>query len=184
MIHSQICKLKKIKEVKKIPKSNNRNDMHRRSGIPRWLVETLLPTGIRHPNSNCFDVDFYDVRLLLTTLLFLIANELFQKKKKHGRSSRGGLRTYFFKIIPGSFRFLTLPVKTPDKTNLHPLKLQKNVLQPLETWWPKNKVPGKSTWLFLKLKCNKKLVNVDFTSRYMQSCWPFNKAFWQSQTLL
>ena len=107
--------------------------MHRRSGIPRWLVETLLPTGIRHPNSNCFDVDFYDVRLLLTTLLFLIANELFQKKKKHGRSSRGGLRTYFFKIIPGSFRFLTLPVKTPDKTNLHPLKLQKNVLQPLET---------------------------------------------------
>ena len=68
-----------------------------------------------------------------------------RKKKK-----QGGLRTYFFENPPaGIFHFFTLPLEIPHKTKLHPWKIHKIVLDPLEIPRPKIKTPGNSTLFFL-----------------------------------
>ena len=51
---------------------------------------------------------------------------LFQKKK----TNKGGLGHTSLNIPPGIFHFFTLPLEIGDKTNFHPWKLHKVVLDP------------------------------------------------------
>ena len=64
-----------------------------------------------------------------------------KKKKTWG----GGLRTYFFERPPGIFHFFILPLEIPGKSKLHPWKLCKPALHPLEIPRSKAKTPGNST---------------------------------------
>ena len=67
------------------------------------------------------------------------------KIEKKNRAGGGGLRTYFFKILPRILRFLTLPLEIPDKTKLHPSKLRKIVLHPSQVLRPTTKTPENFT---------------------------------------
>ena len=71
-----------------------------------------------------------------------------RKKKKQGAGGEGGgagLKTYFFENPAGIFRLFTLPLKICDKSNLHPWRLCKIVLHPLEIPRPKTKSSGNYT---------------------------------------
>ena len=69
------------------------------------------------------------------------ANWAIPEKNQGGRE----LRTYVFEKTPGIFRFPTLPLEIPDKTKLHPWKLRKILIHPLEILRPETKAPGNST---------------------------------------
>ena len=58
------------------------------------------------------------------------------------KKQTGGLRTYFYKKPPGTFRFFTLLLEIPDK------KAPPMVLDPLEIPRPKTKTPGNSMLFF------------------------------------
>ena len=72
------------------------------------------------------------------TEVLTYCNGLFQKKPR-------GLRIYFFENPHVIFEFFTLPLENLDKTRLHPEKLHKIVLHPLEILRSKTKTPGNST---------------------------------------
>ena len=72
------CELVKliITEVRQASKSTT-GTLWRSFEITRWSVNTLLPRKMQLQNNDFEYVDFYGVRLLQTTSVFLIACTLF-----------------------------------------------------------------------------------------------------------
>ena len=105
--------------------------------------------------SRSFFINFKEFHstlfLFVTVYLFLITCPLppFGYSRKRPKREEGwGLRTYFFENTPGIFWFLTLPLDIPDKTKLHPWKLHKVVIHPLEILRPEAKSPLETPYDF------------------------------------
>ena len=66
--------------------------------------------------------------ILQIRITFKISNTIGYSRKQTNRE----LRTYFFENIHGIFCLFTLPLEIRDKSKLHPWKLCKIALYPME----------------------------------------------------